>query len=251
MYKTLSKEAQTVIDTYIKLPIGAGCSTPYYNNRRGKIRAGLNAIIGKGTPKEICDEAQIASLHRNVSIRKASPDELKHFLVDVGLGIDCSGFAFHVLNAESKARGLGALFPHLVLKKGIIRRTLARLRPASNVGVGIFSMDENSMPVEYADIEAGDFFSIIGSGLDHTYNHIMVITKVNGNTLSYSHSYAWPSDGKYGHGIKNGIVTIIDPTKPITDQQWNENGTTGQSNYTLQNALMARKVSIRRLNHLA
>jgi hypothetical protein len=251
MYKIVSTEAQAVIDAYTRLPIGAGCSTPYYNNRRGKIRGGLNAAIGKGTPKEICDEVQILSLRRNISLRKTSSDDLKRFLVEEGIGIDCSGFAFHVLNAESKARGHGALFPHLVIKKNIIRRILSRLRPASNVGVGTLSMDENSTPIEYADVEAGDFFSIIGSGPDHTYNHIMVVTKVNGNVISYSHSYAWPSDGKYGHGIKNGIITIIDPKKPITEQQWNESGETGQSNYTLQNALGARKVLIRRLNCFA
>lgn len=250
MYKTLSKEAQSVIDAYTRLPVGAGCSTPYYNNRRGKVRGGLNAAIGKGTPREICDEVRILSLRRDNAIKRASPEELKKFLVEEGIGIDCSGFAFHVLNAESKARGLGRLFPHLVIKKNIVRRLLAKLRPASNVSVGILSMDENSTSVEYADVEAGDFVSIIGSGPDHTYNHIMVITKVHENTLSYAHSYAWPSDGKYGHGIKTGSITIVDPKKSITEQDWHESGETGLSNYTLQNALSARKVLIRRLNHL-
>jgi hypothetical protein len=248
MNKTLSPEALKVIEQYMKLRLGAGGKTPYYNNRRGKIRGGLNAIIGKGTPEEICDEARILALRRGISLKKASPEQLAIFLVDEGLGVDCSGFAFHVLNAESKARKQGRLFSHVTLKKSLVRRILAKLRPASNVSVGILSMDENSTVVQIADAEAGDFISIIGSGLDHTYNHIMVITKIEGNVIHYAHSYAWPSDGKYNHGVNTGTITITNQEKPLLEQLWTESGVTGFQNYTYVNAQTARKISIRRLN---
>src|SRR3989344_7608981 len=103
--KTLSKEALEVLKAYE--------GVPYYNNAHKKVRLGLRALIGKGTPEEVSDEALLYSLREKVDLKTLTPELRKKFLIEHNIGIDCSGLAYHVLDAENKARDKGSLAGHL------------------------------------------------------------------------------------------------------------------------------------------
>ncbi len=220
----LSPESQSVIASYLRLPIGVGCVTPYFNNRRAKIRAGLRALIGKGSPREIVEEAEIIALRQKVSLTTLDEATLKRFLVDVGLGIDCSGLAYHILDAESRARTGSSLSRHLSLRVGFFRRLIARLRPAEQVSVRVLAHDANSLPVKASDARPGDILTLMST----EYDHVLLIEHVTRHgsttTIGYIHAFAWPTDGVYGHGVRRGTIEISGDDLPKA--RFEENGIT-------------------------
>ena len=82
-------------------------------------------------------------------------------------------------------------------------------------------------------------------------NHILVVHTVDYQNfvptmIHYTHSIAWPDDGQYGHGVRQGTIEILEPTKGITDQKWTEKGKTGAENPTYLRAKIS-KTEIRKL----
>lgn len=246
----LSPETQKVIEKYLSLPLGAGCSTPYFNNRRKKIRGGLRALVGKGAPEEIAEEAEMFSIKDRAGVKKMESEALKKFLVDHNLGIDCSGFAYHVLDAEIRARNKGNIRTAVRPWSGFRRRIKHTLRPAENTGVSTFSHSQNSIAVSEDDIDAGDFISLIGTGSEKKYNHMLVVESVETSgemkEIHYIHSYMWPEDGLYDHGVRRGTISIKN-NSPLIEGVWTEKEKTSKDNYTFVSAQSAKDISIRRL----
>ena len=206
MTSTLSQGARAVLDKYLKLPLpGVEISCPYYNNDRQRVRMGLRAQIGKGSPEEIADEALLYSLREKFDIAKMSGDEKKAFLVDHNLGIDCSGLCYHILNAELKQKGLGNLgsrldYPYasgLLVSLG----RYIRQRYAENTDVKTLAHAANSQPIPFENVRAGDFFVRVVKAQNER-DHVMLVTKTDGQTIYCAQSEARPSDGRLGHGVR-------------------------------------------------
>ena len=255
--QALGSNARAVVDQYLSLPIGGKPSCPYFNNRRRQIRGGLRVLKGKGSPEEIAEECGLQALHARITIKDLSTDKLKEFLVDRNLGVDCSGFAYHVLDAilfETTGKRLGRT---LVFRRpGFASKIITRLRHAENAGDATFRLDENSVAIKPTNIRPGDFITFIGTGKDKTYNHILVVVKVDRNIgsesdmlITYAHSYAWPSDGIYGHGVREGDILI--KNNDLLESIWKEQGITGIENYTYASALNANEISVRRLKGMS
>ena len=103
--KKISYHAQKIIEDYLELPFpNKQVSCPYFNNRRTKVRGALRALVGKGNPEDIVEESIIIALREKINFSELNNEEIKHFLVDKNLGIDCSGFVYYVLEAELKAQ---------------------------------------------------------------------------------------------------------------------------------------------------
>lgn len=230
-----------MIDRYLSLPVGAHPSCPYFNNRRRGTKSNLRVLVGKGTPEEISEECEIRALQNRMVISALSSEQLKGFMVSQDIGIDCSGFAYHVLGAALHERRGGRLATHIhTRRKGFTGKIIARLRPAENIGVATFADERNSVAITASEAKAGDIITFIGAGRDGTYNHILVITKVerkDGATrLSYAHAYAWPEDGAFNHGVREGSVIVYE--NDLARAAWKEAGL-GMMN--------ARETTIRRL----
>lgn len=253
---TLSPKAMEVIQSFLHLPFSdKDISCPYYNNRRGGLRAGLRVLIGKGEAKEIVEEAILIGKKDRTDLLSLSNDNLKKYLVDHKIGIDCSGLAYYILNAESISECFGSLrknisFPNA---KNILRKIISKIRPAESTGVLSLAHEKNSREIELSKIQPGDFIVMLHTGIDKSYNHVVTIWKTNyeNGTLKvihYIHSFAWPTDGKYNHGVRSGTIEIIDQKKLLQDQLWTEQNKTGIENYTQEKAREALEKSIRRLN---
>lgn len=106
----LSTNAQKVLNDYFNLPFEglSGVRCPYFNNARLKQRAQLRVLVGKGSPTEIV-EAKIVSvqyhaglfdksghccLHNEHTREEVTSDQLRKFLVDNNIGIECSQFCY-------------------------------------------------------------------------------------------------------------------------------------------------------------
>ncbi len=256
--KTLSEQAQKIINGYLHLPIpGHGVICPYYNNRRSNIRAGLRAIIGKGTPEDIAEEASIVALREKQNLHKMDDVTLKAFLVYHKLGIDCSGFYYHVIEAELQTQGLGSLHKHLKFPyiKNPLRKLLIIFRPVEHAGVRTLSHEKNAVEIKISDVMPGDMITMIGTGTNQNFNHMLLVHQVdweNNQTkiIHYPHSFAWSSDGQNGHGIKQGQIEITNLHKNILEQIWIENFKTGADNETFKHAQMAQEIKIKRLKAL-
>lgn len=249
--KLLSEKATSVINHFKNFNVGfAVCSIPYYNNRRIKARARLRAQIGKGSPKEILEEAESVAVSQKVNLKALDSISLKKFLVDNNLGIDCSGLAYYILNAEMEAKGKGKLklsYPH----SNILR---ALFRPIENADVATLAHEKNSRPIELRYIQPGDMIIMQGGPDNKDRDHVLIVHEVDYKddvvvAIGYTHAVAWPTDGEYGHGLRQGRIKITNIERPITEQEWVEAEMTSDNNYTYTRALKS-KTELRRLNWL-
>ena len=254
--RQLSKPAMDIIEGYIHFKIGeAICSVPYFNNKSAKKRASFRTYIGKGSPDDIHDEIETLLIKNHLKKDGLSNQDLKKFLIDNKIGIECSGFVYHVLEAESVARNLGHLNKKIffINCKGIIGKLRCSIRPIENCGVETFASNENSRIIELQNVAPGDFITMTTSDSDNKdRNHILVIHEVqkeNGQIakIKYSHSIAYPEDGIYGTGIRQGVIEIDNIDLPITNAKWTESDLNKSTEPLLIRAKKS-KTEIRRLN---
>jgi hypothetical protein len=216
----------------------------------------LRAFGGKGSPKDIFEETE-ALLHKNhVDVNSISDEALKKFLTDQNIGIDCSAFAYYVLNAQSEELGRGALDKHIsfVNCHGLIGKMRCSLRPVENCDVSTLAHDKNSRIISIKEAVPGDMITMLSTVDGSDRDHILVIHQVEYQNfitykLHYSHAVAYPTDGLYGSGVRQGVIEIIDTNKSITEQVWTENGTVGENNLVFVRAKKS-KVEVRRLKWL-
>lgn len=238
--KTLSSRAASVIDEYMHIKVGdAVTSVPYFNNKTTNKRAGLRTYIGKGSPKDIFDEMESIIVKEHLSNSSLADESLKKILVDNNIGIDCSGFAYYVLGAESIENKKGQLDKHLkfIRCKGLIGKIKCSLRPVENCDVATFRDDRNSRVINLENIAPGDFIAMTNSDdpSDNERDHIIVIYQVEYQNfkpfrIHYVHAAAYPEDGLYGTGVRQGEIEIFDTNSPIVTGRWTEGGKTKENN---------------------
>lgn len=250
---TLSNNALAVIDAYLHFKVGgAECLVPYFNNKTVQARAALPVHVGKGSPAEIAEEVEASLFKHRISKDTLTGEELRRFMTDNNIGVDCSGFAYHVLDAESVERGHGPLAKHLAHAGSgrFMAKLLHAMKPVRNTGVTAFADDANSRPVPVAEAAPGDIITMIDGDEGSGRNHILVVHEVEqaagGGIIRYSDAVAYPEDGLHGSGVKQGEIEITDPTLPITDQHWTENGRAAADNPIYARALRS-KTELRRL----
>lgn len=252
--KRLSEKALSVFDSYMNFTLGNSiCSIPYFNNKRTNRRAAFRVLIGKGSIKDIHDEIEQMVIIDKININNLSSESLKKYLVENNIGIDCSGFAYYILEAENESRGYGKLDKNLrfPLCKGFIGKIKCSMRPIENAGVQTFAHNDNSKSVLMKDILPGDMITIIGVGEDDDRDHILIVKEIEysdgvPNVIRYIHTMHWPTDGEYGHGIKEGEIVVRNPNDNILDCIWREDDKDGVENYTYKKAKNSH-TEIRRL----
>ncbi len=250
--KTISNRALSVIDQYLNFKVGnAICSVPYFNNKTARKRGGLRVQIGKGSPQEIFDEIQDIAVKSHISVNTFTADSLKKLLVDNNIGIDCSAFVYYVLNSESEEIKKGHLDKHISFTSchGLLGKIRCSLRPVENCDVATFTNDKNSKVVSVKEAQPGDMITIQEENSER--DHILVIHQIQYQNfipteIHYSHSIAYPEDGLYGNGIRQGMIEIVDPSKDISEQKWIESGYEDNSDQLFLRAQKS-KTEIRRL----
>ena len=255
--KTLSNHSLDIIDQFLHFKVGnAECSIPYFNNKTVRARAALRSTIGKGSPKEIYEEIMGLLVKDHVDPDTITTELLKKTLTDNNIGIDCSAFAFYILNAESNELKKGNLDKHLhfINCHGLIGKIRCALRPIENCDVSTFANEKNSKIISIKDARPSDIITMVGGPDNSDRDHILVIHQIEYQNfiptkIHYTHAVAYPEDGIYGTGIKQGLIEILDPNKSITEQIWTENDKTGEENRIFVRAHKSQ-TTLRRLNVL-
>ncbi len=219
---TLTKSAQKVVDAYFNLPLGnKKVKCPYFRNRR-HIKGGLRVMVGKGSPEEIVHEVQVLAKIRGVNLNKMSEEEIREFMQKLDIGIDCSGFAVHVLNAYLHDLGLPPVHKILTYEYTSIFAKLRRLlRPVENISAHILTSTMSCRPIlDLNKVRPGDVIRVHEKR--DTAFHVAVIYKVHKKgekttKIEYVHSHS-----KYGeeNGVRKGIIEIIDEDKLLHEQKW-------------------------------
>lgn len=263
----LSPSAQKTIHDYLNLPFSgiSGVRCPYFNNARLGQRGQLKVLIGKGTPKEIVEEAKIISIQYkkdvfdkngifNAHIDHPAEHEqaecIRQFMVDNNLGVDCSGFVTNVLQQhfrETKKIDLARkLF--VTSKKNFLRWIISRLRPVEQINVAVYANDKNTITVNnLRAVQPGDLIIMLKTGPNKNHDHILLVEEINENKISYVHARVWSSEGKYGHGVSQGAITVTNPEKGLLEQVWEEKEKTNEENETYLEAKQASILEIRRI----
>ncbi len=246
---SLSLPAQEIVAKYLRLPmLGAPVNAPYFNNQRVKTRGGLAVMVGKGTPEDLGLEAEIIAKSKNFSLSTASSEDIKKFLVDNNLGVDCSALAYYVLRYEGIMRVKKDLQSALNFPAANwFRRFIIKLRPSQNISVSVLGDATNSFVINKNDLQPGDLIFLWNTGTNRTLNHVLLVTDVSDRTIHYVHSFRWRNEGQYDHGVRTGSIMWTNPNSPLLDDVWVEKNQTGPANDTYQHACEAQKVEIRRL----
>lgn len=244
--------SKNIIYRYNNLAIGGKhVRCPYFNNKKKTVRGGLRSLIGKGSPEEIVEEAELFAVREKANLSLLSREEIRNFLIEHNLGIDCSGYAFHYYQEIFKKQGKNfAASISWASKKSLLRKIISRLRPAENCGVRTFADKNNSFEVPLNEVRAGDFIVALTDADSVTADHIFMITERKGNVLSFTHAIAWPKDGTNGHGVHNGKIEIINPEEPVHQARWTDDSL-AEEEYSLYLNKVAAGMSVRRLKGLA
>jgi hypothetical protein len=263
----LSPSALKTIHDYLNLPFMgiSGVRCPYFNNARLGQRGQLKVLVGKGTPEEIVEEAKIISIQYranvfdkngvfNAHVEHPAEHEqaecVRQFLVDNNLGVDCSGFITNVLQKhfqETKDIDLARkLF--VTSKKNFLRWIISRLRPVEQISVAVYANDKNTEIInDLKTVQPGDLVVILKTGPNKNHNHILLIEEAGGGKIKYAHARTWSSEGKYGHGVSQGTITITNPEKGLLEQVWEEKNMMNENNETYLEARQAETLQIRRI----
>ncbi len=224
----ISKYAQQIIDKYKNLDLGnKKVRCPYYINV--KKNKDLRAMVGKGTPEEIIMEARIWEKLKGINFEKMTEEEIRSFLIERGLGIDCSGFVTHALNYWHYSKTGKNIFNEL--NPGydkILRKIVYFLKPVENLGVLQLCSDKNSFPVQINDVKPGDV--IRSTWKRKNSYHILIVTEVtksdNGVVKKIKYANSTEQYGK-NNGVREGEIEITDINLPLHKQNWtdvDENG---------------------------
>ncbi len=264
----LSTKAQKVLNDYFNLPFEglSGVRCPYFNNARLKQRAQLRVLVGKGSPAEIVEEAKIISvqyhaglfdkaghccLHNEHTGEEITAEQLRKFLIDNNLGIECSGFITQILRAhflETRDVDIARKF-FIVSPRHVFRYFISLLRPVENIGVKHYSDDRNTKKISWNEAQTGDVVVMLEAGAKNNFNHILLITEKTADVIKYVHARTWDSEGRYGHGVSLGEIKISQPVGSLLDQRWVEQGLEGEKNETFVEAKQAKILEVRRIRY--
>jgi hypothetical protein len=253
MRYTLNQKIKNIILEYENIKVdGKSVVCPYYINTK-IVKGELGVLAGKGLPKEIIHEVKVWAKVKGFDIEKASDVDIREFMIQQKIGIDCSGFVVNVLNDYLKQEYGKQLMNFLRFPNNSFVDRLRRfLRPIENIGANLLTSDINTHKIEnYNDVRPGDL--IRAKGTQANAHHVALITDVEldgvGNVINFEYVHSHRFYGK-GNGIRRGKICLLDKNLSLEHQKWDDIGEDG-INYFLQDYLIEKEDNgIRRLKFL-
>jgi len=217
------------VKAYNNLQLGGkNVPTPYFINSDDE-RGGLRVLVGKGSPEEIEHEVKVWAQLKGFDLNKASIAEIREFMIQHKIGVDCSGYLVHVLNRWMKQNMHKRLIECLKFKSNSpLTWVKRRLRSAENIGANTLTNEDNTKRIEINDVRPGDLIRL--KGLRKNAHHIAMVSEVDGDfvgedkkfivkSFKYIHSHRNYEDK---HGVRSGEVVITNPGGELKDQDWRE-----------------------------
>src|SRR3989344_172647 len=216
---------KTAIDAYVNFSLeGKRVVLPYVLDQS---RWRFWRSCGKGSPEEIKREMKNALCNMKYDLNAMSEGEISHFMRQHKLGVECSGFAFNVLNDYVRMTTGQPLTQQLLRYPGIIghvENLLLQYQRLRRISADTLTSDLNTVPVQTArDVRPGDLIRL--SPNDWCGKHVAVIVDNDGRTIKYAHS----SRQTVEQGPHYGEIEITEPDSGLEHQNWCEVSKDGQN----------------------
>lgn len=191
------------LDQFLNFRIGGKkVDMPYWMN---DLKRGIYGPYGgKGTPEEIRAATLEAVKEENLDLKELSDKEIYQLMKKKHIGLDCSGFAYQILNFLDLQKGGDGLENSV---EGVNGRGIKK------TNADALTNDINSIPVRsLREVKVGDLIRIHGG------KHVAVIVDISDQEITFAHSsHKTKEDGPHLSRIK-----IVDSEKGIECQVWEE-----------------------------
>lgn len=176
---------------------------------------------GKGTVDQIRSALVNTAFKEKFNLEKSSPEKITQFMITQGIGIDCSGFVYNVLDAYLKKEKNISLANILLRYPGIlgkVERFFFKNNRVRRISAATLTSDLNTKLIKsVTDIRPGDLMRLTPPGYLRG-KHIAIIIDVNEEYIIYAHS----SEATSTKGPHFCRINIIDAKKGLEYQQWLE-----------------------------
>lgn len=250
----------TLADEYIHFEVaGKIINVPYSISKEGEKRAigelssaGVTDRFanygGKGTPKQIRELVLKAAKKEHFDLKKATLDEIIQFMIKQGIGVDCSGFVYYILDQylkKEKKRSLDTLILRYPGILGKIERLVLQKNRVRRSSAATLTNQLNTVKIEQVkDIRPGDMIRLTHA--DWKGKHIIIIVALDEKFITY----AMTSQYTKIQGARFGKILIKDKNKGLEAQEWLEETKKGK-NYGKDAFDPKRGDSVRRLRVLS
>jgi len=199
---------------YLNLSFGSTLiNCPYWIN---KVKKGIRGpYSGKGTPKQIVRAALVRARKKNVQLGKLAKKELRAFLRQNRIGVDCSGLVFNLANSLDRERGGQGIAPRI-----FNRNKFPDWNPAWRASAEKLTNDKVAKKINLKDIGVGDLIRNRGG------RHVLFVVESNNNSLTYVHSSTMLTKET---GVHLGTIKIVDWEKGLEGQIWLEKTSDGEN----------------------
>lgn len=214
----MEEKLKGFLDQFFALEIvpGKRVRIPYWRNRflTGGLRRIQGPFGGKGTPNQIRRVTLKKAKEAGLKLERMSETEISRFMKQKRIGLDCSGFAFQILNF---------LYPGFW--QGLKMAPGRSKNPIRRFNAEALTSKENTRQVRsLRRIMVGDLIPLIVKG-DSRVDHIMVIVDIAKEEIIYAHSSSTtPISGPH-----LGRIRIVDWGRGLEDQEWLEKKRSGES----------------------
>ena len=253
----MTEDLRQIVESYTKLRVGDKLVDLPYTiatsqiNTTGAIMGRTSRyanFAGKGRPDQIHRALLSEAGRHNLNLAIATPQEIHAFMIKQGIGVDCSGFVYNVLDAYLRANKLPPL-NQLILRRndvlGRLERLLLGWRWVRRCSAATLTNDFNTAKVLRADaIRPGDVIRLTHA--DWPGNHIAIVVATSKSQITYAHS----SGTTQHQGPHTAFIKITHPELGLENQSWEELTQSGH-NYGTYSFQPVRGDSVRRLMILA
>lgn len=218
--KVAVQKMNDVLNAYIEFSIGGvKIIIPYVRNAT---IFNLARTAGKGSPEMIANELIKYAKKENFDLKDHSPSDIFKFMRAHHIGVECSGFVYHVLDAYVFTLTKKRLSDLLHGRYGALEKLLLKPLMYRRVNADMLTNDTNSVSITDLNlVREGD---LIRMSVRTPGDHVLLVVGVereNQKTtqIFYAHS---SYERTVNQGPHISSILITDATQGLSSQVWNE-----------------------------
>lgn len=199
---------------YTHLPLGGKrVRCPYWSNKQKILLSGY--FKGKGMPKQIVGATLKAAKNEGFNLSEASASAIRKFMEHYRIGVDCSGFVYHMLDAFDKEKG----------RKGV-HDFIQGVNGKGSSRVNAYCLTNNINTVEIGrvnQLEIGDLIRFTKG------RHVAIIMRIKRDQKGLPSEIYYAHSGRLSAitGVHLGKILVRKANLGIEKQEWLEKNRKG------------------------
>ncbi len=188
---------------------------------------------GKGSPEMIYKEVFAVITNRNLRVTDLTSGEIYKIMKEERIGIDCSGFVYHLLDAyllAEKRKSLSDILFRYLGIIGLIEKHILRFQRFRRISAATLTSTLNCQKIESLNnIHIGD---LIRMSVNKNADHVLIITNLikdqSGSITKIEYAQS-SGQNTQNRGPHIGEIEVIDPNQTLKEQNWMEVDLKGNS----------------------